>query len=220
VDELLTSQLLPRDLHVNIYLPPCYDEERAQAYPVLYLFHGLGDSDEQWPRLGLIDLADERLMNRQSDPFVIVMPWERSGQEMETAVLDVLIPFIEMTYNVRTDREGRALGGISRGGGWALAIAAQAPLEFGTIGLHSTGVLNSIAYLQLKLLEPWSFNQPRIWIDVGERDTLAPRAQELIELFDRLGLEYTWHLYPGGHNDSYWASHLDEYLDWYLQGWE
>jgi enterochelin esterase-like enzyme len=220
VEETLTSASIPRPLEVSIYLPPCYDASRSDPYPVLYLFHGLGDSNEQWPRLGVVDLADRLLMNRQVEPFLMVMPWEESGQDMVAAVLEVLIPHVESTYNTRTDRQGRAMGGISRGGGWALSIAAVAPEQFGAIGLHSPGVLSSFTYLQVRFSEAWSENPPRIWLDVGESDPLRTRALELIDLFDRLDLEYTWHLNHGGHEDVYWASHIDEYLAWYLQEWQ
>lgn len=219
VEETLTSDLLQRPLAIQVYLPPCYDVEQAIAYPSLYLLHGLGDSYDQWPRLGLLDLADRWVMNQKVQPFVIIMPWEESGQDMVVAVLDVLVPHLEAAYHVRTDPGSRALGGISRGGGWALAIAADDPGAFGAIGLHSTGVLNSFGYLQVKLREPWSTNQPRLWIDVGDGDTLRVRALELLDLFDQLGLSYSWHLNPGDHSDAYWSAHIEEYLDWYIQGW-
>ncbi|MGD8604673.1 MAG: alpha/beta hydrolase-fold protein, partial [Anaerolineales bacterium] len=217
IEETLSSPLIPRPLEIRIYLPPCYDEQSDQPYPTLYLFHGLGDSYDQWPRLGLLDLADQWLMNQRIEPFIIVMPWEQSGQDMVAAVLNVLIPHMEAAYHVRIDPEGRAMGGISRGGGWALAIAANDPQAFGAIGLHSTGVLNSFSYLRVKFQQAWSSAQPRLWIDVGERDTLRTRALEILELFDRLGLEYTWHLNPGDHSDTYWSTHIQEYLDWYTQ---
>ena len=139
---------------------------------------------------------------------------------MTTAILDVLIPHIEAAYNVARDPAGRAMGGISRGGGWALAIAAEDPQAFGAIGLHSTGVLNSFSYLQARFQQSWSTNQPRLWIDVGEGDTLRTRALELLDLFDQLNLEYAWHLYPGDHSDAYWSSHIEGYLEWYLQAWQ
>lgn len=220
INETLTSPLIPRPLEVSIYVPPCYDADRSQPYPVLYLFHGLGDSNEQWPRLGAIELTDHLLMNQQAEPFLIVMPWEQSGQDMITAVLEVLIPHVELSYNVRADSQGRAMGGISRGGGWALSIAAEAPEEFGAIGLHSPGVLSSFTFLQQNFSEAWSVHQPRLWLDVGERDPLRTRSLELLDLFDRLGLEYTWHLNTGEHDAAYWSSHMDEYIQWYIQEWQ
>jgi enterochelin esterase-like enzyme len=220
IQETVSSPLLPRPLQIRVYLPPCYDDHQDQTYPTLYLFHGLGDSYDQWPRLGLLDLADAWLMEQRVEPFIIVMPWEESGQDMVKAVLEVLIPHIESSYRARTDREGRAMGGISRGGGWALAVAADDPEIFGAIGLHSTGVLNSFGYLQIIFQQSWSSGQPRLWIDVGESDTLRVRALELLELFDKLGLEYTWHLNPGDHSDAYWSDHIEDYLDWYTQTWQ
>jgi enterochelin esterase-like enzyme len=220
IEETLSSPLIPRPLEIRVYLPPCYDDERTHPYPTLYLFHGLGDSYDQWPRLGLLNLADQWLMEQRVEPFLIVMPWEQSGQDMLTAVIDVLLPHIETAYRTRTDPEGRALGGVSRGGGWALALAARDPQLFGAIGLHSTGVLNSFEYLQGKFQGSWSSAQPRLWIDVGDSDPLRVRALELLDLFDELGLEYTWHLFPGDHSDAYWSSHIEAYLEWYIQGWQ
>ncbi len=72
-----TTILLRDPLVYRIYLPPCYDEQPEQAYPVLYLIHGQTYSDTQWDRLGVPETADQLIRTGEVAPFIVVMPRDR-----------------------------------------------------------------------------------------------------------------------------------------------
>ena len=138
----LQSQVLEREIPINIYLPPCYKSEPQQPYPVLYLLHGFDTDQNQWPGLGLSDAADALMQDPHNTAFLVVMPYiaqpNLSALERNQAFfMDELMPFIEANYPVRAERGGRAIGGISRGASWALRLGLLPELPFGRIGAHS-----------------------------------------------------------------------------------
>jgi enterochelin esterase-like enzyme len=212
---------LSRPLPYRIYLPPGFNEAPYQRYPTLYLFHGLTYTDSQWDKLGADEVANKLIETGKTGPFIIVMPWERTGLDYEQAVINVLIPYVEKHYRGRPGSKWRALGGISRGAGWALRIGLKHPDCFSAIGLHSPAIISP----DLFLIPFWVKDlpqeiHPRLWIDIGDRDTLRPSTLELVQLLDDLGWSYTFHLQPGNHIASYWSSHLEEYLTWYSSAWD
>jgi S-formylglutathione hydrolase FrmB len=123
-------------------------------------------------------------------------------------------------YRADPARLHRAIGGLSRGAGWALRIALQRADEFAAVGLHSPAVIMPDLFLLPIWLEDvppaW---RPRVWIDIGERDSLRRSTEELVGLLEDIGLPLEWRLRPGEHTPEYWSNHMDEYLAWYTQDW-
>ena len=114
-----------------IYLPPCYDERIEINYPVLYLLHGQTYTDDQWIRLGVPNILDNLIHSGESQPFIIVFPDDRywnlpAGPGFGERLVDSLIPYIDQTYRTLPDRNHRAIGGMSRGAGWALRLGLPA----------------------------------------------------------------------------------------------
>ena len=72
--EIYSSRALGQNMFYTVYTPPCYDSETA-PYPVIYLMHGSNDDDNQWLRLGLAELLDERILSGEMPPAVVVMPF-------------------------------------------------------------------------------------------------------------------------------------------------
>lgn len=208
-----------RDLPFLVYLPPCRPSASSDL-PVLYLLHGLAGNPEQWLDLGLVQAADGLIQRGESPPFLIVMPWQRTGVELEPAMMTGLLPRIERSYSVLADREHRALGGLSRGAGWAFRIGFRHWQDFGAVGLHSPGLLAGDSFAIERWLPPEAVDQqPRIWIDIGDRDPLLESTEELSARLDELGLDHELHLAGGWHDGDYWRQHLEEYLRWYSQAW-
>jgi enterochelin esterase-like enzyme len=209
-----------RSLAYRLYLPPCFDPESEAPYPTLYLLHGLAQSEAEWDDLGIDAVADRLILEGSVPPFVIVMPGERTGFDMLSVITGSLLPHLEASLPTGGQPGLRAVGGLSRGAGWALRIGAQRPDLFGAIGLHSPAVLSPDLYL----LPTWArqipaSSAPRLWLDIGTDDTLLPAARELRAILDDLRWPYTWVLNRGEHTSSYWSKHLEQYLRWYAQGW-
>ncbi len=59
-----------------VYLPPCYQQETSREYPLLVLFHGIYDDNNQWLRIGAVETADRLIILDEVDPFIIVMPYD------------------------------------------------------------------------------------------------------------------------------------------------
>jgi enterochelin esterase-like enzyme len=210
----------------RIYLPPCYDEKTDQRYPVLYLLHGQTYTDDQWIRLGAVETADHLIFSGESRPFLIVFPDDRywnlpPGPGFGQRLVEELVPYIDSAYRTLADRDQRAIGGLSRGAGWALRLGLTRWDLFGTIGLHSLAVLQKDASKikgWLATIPPSS--RPRVFMDIGDNDPEGARAGQVEAQFNEYGLTHEWHLYSGAHTEEYWSAHVDEYLQWYVQGWK
>jgi enterochelin esterase-like enzyme len=215
-DELLTGR---------IYLPPCYGSDPEREYPTLYMLHGATETDQQWDDLGLDEWADTLILEKEISPLIIIMPREITwiilpenpfGDHLITAV----IPWIDGNYQTLGNRDYRAIGGMSRGGNWAIRLGLLHWGLFGSIGAHSTPLFIG----DLKRVPGWieiipASQIPRILMDIGEDDNNLADAQALHESLLDLDLPHEWRLYPGLHDEHYWRSHLEEYLKWYSEGW-
>lgn len=134
----LKSDILKSDRHYSIYLPDGYDTS-DQSYPVLYLLHGSGDDHTGWVQFGQVQhIADKTIAEGKAAHMIIVMPdanTERRGYfndirgdfNYEDFFFKELIPHIEKTYRVRTDRRYRAVSGLSMGGGGTIFYALHRP---------------------------------------------------------------------------------------------
>jgi len=130
--------------HALVYLPPNYDTQTKIRYPVLYLQHGGGEDETGWIRQGNANfILDNLIAAGTCKPMIIVMAYGyalRAGQappdlagkpfgspemlktmqDMTTAfeddVTQVLIPYIDSTFRTLSDRDHRAMAGLSMGG--------------------------------------------------------------------------------------------------------
>jgi enterochelin esterase-like enzyme len=209
-----------------IYLPPCYDEKTDKRYPVLYLLHGQTYRDDQWIRLGAVDAIDKLILSGEAIPFLIVFPDDRywnlpAGTGFGGRLVDDLIPHIDITYRTIPDRNHRAIGGMSRGAGWALQLGLKRWDLFGMIGLHSLAVLQKDASrIPTWLADIPASSSPRVFMDIGDNDPELSRAQLVETQFNDYGLSHEWYLYSGAHTEEYWSSHVEEYIQWYAHGWK
>jgi len=208
-----------------IYLPPCYDEKTDERYPVLYLLHGQTYTEDQWIRLGAVDVIDELILSGESVPFIIVFPDDRywnlpPGPGFGQRLVENLIPYIDRNYRTVADRDHRAIGGMSRGAGWSLRLGLTHWELFNTIGLHSLAVLQKdTSKIEDWLAEIPSSSQPRVFMDIGDNDQELTSAGQVEMQFNEYGLAHEWHLYSGAHTEEYWAAHVEEYIRWYADGW-
>ncbi|MDR3093968.1 MAG: esterase family protein [Bacteroidales bacterium] len=145
------SAILKMDRKYAVYLPAGYDESDI-SYPVLYLLHGSGDDHTGWVQFGQVQhIADKAIAKGKAGPMIVVMPDANTGVKgyfndiqgnfnYEDFFFKELIPHIEKTYRVRSDRHYRAISGLSMGGGGTLfytlhhpeIFAAAAPLSAST----------------------------------------------------------------------------------------
>lgn len=219
----LESTKPPQDFF--IYLPPCYAEKTERRYPVLYLLHGQTFTADQWIRLGAVDAVNALILNGETMPFIIVFPDDRywnqpSGEGFGKRVADDLIPYIDLTYRTNPDPRYRAIGGLSRGAGWALQLGLTRPDLFSVIGLHSLAVFQRDA----SKIDGWILaippdSRPTIYLDIGENDRELASVLQIEAQLTELNLPHEWHLYGGDHSEEYWSAHTEEYIRWYAEQW-
>jgi enterochelin esterase-like enzyme len=223
----LRSSRLPLPMEYRVYLPPCYDEQPDQRYPVLYLIHGQNYNEDQWDRLGVDETASRLQAKGKLPAFIIVMPRDRYWEEPEDSqfdevFIDELMPRIAQEYRTREEREQRAIGGLSRGAAWAVHLGLTYPDIFGSLGAHSLPVFwSDAARLRSRLDEIPRPLLPRIYLDIGDQDR-PPILKSAIWFESLLGekaISHEWHLFPGFHEEAYWQAHLQDYLSWYAAEW-
>ncbi len=207
-------------IDARVYLPPCYATS-GERYPVLYILHGLGYKEDQWERLGLTRAADRLIAAGQIAPLIIVMPRDRLDARLDPAFTNDLVPFIDQTYRTLPDREHRAIGGLSRGAGWAVHLGLHYPEQFGRIGAHSLAIF----YTDERVLQEWvraalkSGLAPAVYLDIGKNDGQPNSARWLDQTLSWFKIEHTYLVQPGSHSEKYWSAHVDDYLLFYAAGW-
>lgn len=206
-------------LFYNVYLPPCYDQS-GDEYPVLYLLHGKSFIEDQWDRLGADEAADELIAAGDAAPFIMIMPRGGANPYFGQGLVKDLMPYVETAYRIRRDRAHRAIGGLSRGAGWALYLGLSHPDLFGTIGAHSPAILRIHAPEMDNLLDALPPDEsPRLALDIGDKDSLITNTEWFTEMLDERGIPYAFNLYPGQHDEAYWSAHVRDYIRFYAGGW-
>lgn len=226
LDVLRTDQLrLPMDYRV--YLPPCYNQQPERRYPVLFLIHGQNFNDDQWDRLGADEAADTLIASGEIPPLIIVMPRDRyGGQPSENnfalVVVEELIPLLDERYRTLPERDFRAVGGLSRGAGWAIHLAITQWELFGALGAHSPAIFYDDAQRMRVYLDAIPFESyPRMYIDIGDKDRAELMGATLWfeNLLNERSIPHEWYLFSGYHSEDYWRAHMETYLRWYTQVW-
>lgn len=227
IESTLPTNLIRLPLDYRIYLPPCYKQHIEQHYPLLVLVHGQSYSDDQWDRLGVDEVIDSLVMSGDLPPFIVLMPRDRYGGEptennFARVVVEELLPLVDSTYRTIPDRQYRAVGGLSRGAGWAVHIGMVYWQEFSRIGAHSPAIFYTDAQLMRSRFDNFPMDQiPEVFVDIGERDRpeILDSAYWFADVLDEKRIPHEWYLFSGFHNEEYWSEHLEQYLRWYALDW-
>jgi len=130
----IQSKVLNADRDYNIFLPKSYETDTNKKYPILYLLHGMMDTNKGWYERGhLKDVADQLMASGEACEMIIITPtaggniyegvwngyFDMPGWKYETFFFTEFLPHIEKTYRVIGDKQHRAIAGLSMGGGGA-----------------------------------------------------------------------------------------------------
>jgi enterochelin esterase-like enzyme len=212
----VNSAIYGSSIAISVYIPPCYASV-SDRLPVIYLLHG-GNADEtQWPDLRVQQAADD-LIAHGAAPFVVVMPGGdyHAGIDYAAFVLSDLLPEVEGQFRVSTASAGRAIGGISLGGYWALKLAFSHPELFAAAGGHSPVVDRGQRDDPLALARTANgFGHLVVTLDVGDADALSTSAKQLARVLQARSIPVAFSSMPGKHDRVYWRAHTPEYLQFY-----
>ena len=142
-----------------VYTPPDY-YGGTQKYPVLYLLHGIGGDEDAWTTMGrAVQILDNLIAQGKAQPMIVVMPNGMSNEiasqnefptklasmggseltsgKFEASILKDIIPFIEKNFRTYTDRENRAIAGLSMGGAQSAFVGLNNIDKFAWVGSFS-----------------------------------------------------------------------------------
>jgi len=146
----LRSRILGEQVHYCVLLPPGYDTNKNQMYPVLYFLHGLGENEQTLFRTGGWTLIDDFRQQHKLGDFLVVTPEAKASFYVNSAdgqvrysdfFLREFIPYIESRYRIRRERSARAITGISMGGYGALRFAFTHPEMFSAVSAQSAALM-------------------------------------------------------------------------------
>ncbi len=213
---------------VHIYTPPQYHQEPEKKYPVLYLFHGMGDNDSHWMWMGRANtIADNLFADEKAEPMLIVMPDghvippERRNRErtdwiesFENDLLNEVVPLVESQYRVFADREKRSIVGLSMGGGQSLTVGLKNLDKFAWIGGFSSAARRMESVLSKLAENPDRTNEQinLLWIAIGKDDFLLESNHQFIKELKKLKIQHEYHETEGKHQWSVWRRYLAEFI--------
>ena len=244
------SPTLNMNRRMTVYTPAGY--EKGGKYPTLYLLHGAGGDEEAWVSLGrAAQIFDNLIAEGKIEPMVVVMTngntnseaapgeWSKGmykpsfmghmnpapAASMEDSFMDV-VNYVESNYNVYTDKQHRAISGLSMGGGHSFSISKQYPELFDYVGLFSAAVslknnfrleetanpqvdADPVVAQQLKTL--FDGNPKLYWIAIGNTDFLYPANETYRNYLDSKGYKYEYVETDGGHIWRNWRLYLTDF---------
>ncbi|MEI6074920.1 MAG: alpha/beta hydrolase-fold protein [Verrucomicrobiota bacterium] len=207
---------------MQVYTPPNYTTDKK--YPVLYLLHGIGGDETEWERFTHPDvLLDNLIADGKAVPMILVMPNGRAQKDdranagmdaapafavFERDLLEDVIPAIQSRYSIYTNRENRALAGLSMGGGQTLNFGLAHLNIFAWLGGFSSAPNTkqpaqlvpdpALVKKQLKLL----------LLSGGSKDGLLPISQGMHAYLKENGVPHIWHVDGNGHDPTHWRNSL------------
>lgn len=146
LSDTIFSNILDASRRYSVYLPPSYQDNKK--YPVLYLLHGMSQTDRDWVWRGHVqEVADRLIYSGEADEMIIVMPdaggdvykgfwngyFDMPGWKYESFFFEELLPYVEKKYNALGDKAHRAVAGLSMGGGGATAYGLSHPDKFSSV---------------------------------------------------------------------------------------
>ena len=208
---------------MQVYTPPGYSKDKK--YPVLYLLHGIGGDETEWQRFAKPNVVlDNLIADGKAEPMIIVMPNGRAQKNdraegnvfasapafaaFEQDLLNDVIPAIESRYSVESDREHRAIAGLSMGGGQSLNFGLAHLDTFAWVGGFSsapnTKPANELvpdpadAKAKLKLL----------FLSCGNKDGLIRVSQGVHAYLKENDIPHVWHVDGNAHDPTHWKNSL------------
>lgn len=208
-----------------IYTPPGFSKRKK--YPVLYLLHGIGGDEKEWLNGGKPQvILDNLYAQGKIEPMIVVMPNGRAMKDdratgnimapekvqafadFEKDLLNDLIPFIEKKYPVLTDREHRAIAGLSMGGGQSLNFGLGNLDKFAWVGGFSSAPNTKTPEQLVPDPEAAKKQLKLLWISCGDNDRLITFSKRTHDYLYEHHVPHIYYIEPGVHDFKVWKNGL------------
>ncbi|MFO0916348.1 MAG: alpha/beta hydrolase-fold protein [Pirellulales bacterium] len=223
------SQCTHSQRGVWVYTPPGYSPDGPAAWPLMVVLHGYGDDESAWLEVGQAHrIADNLLAAGRIRPVVMAFPYGHpvpiAGDDfesyivanlpaMEADVTQDLVPMLARDYRLIDDRGGRAITGLSMGGGQSIMIGLRHRRIFGHVGGFSAAVPRQDLAVQLsaEVARP-SGDADELWLACGVDDFLLERNDTFSEWLAEHRIAHHYHRTSGGHDWMVWRGYLADFL--------
>ena len=228
------SPTLGQQRRMTVYLPAAYDGKKA--FPVMYLLHGHGGDETAWGDLGRASqIMDNLIAEGKCVPMIVVTPngnptcnaapgWWHEGMytpdgnafnqrgakaSMEESFMDI-VNYVDSHYKTIKKRSGRAVTGLSMGGGHTFGISRLYPETFDYYGLQSAAarVQQNDAKFNEQMSRLFSSKPKLFWIAIGKEDFLIQQNNGLRQYLDEHKYPYEYYENDGGHIWRNWRIYL------------
>lgn len=208
-----------------IYTPPGFS--KSKKYPVLYLLHGIGGDEKEWLKGGNPQvILDNLYAEGKIEPMIVVMPNGRAMKDdravgnifdpekvqafatFEQDLLNDLIPFIEKNYPTLTDREHRAIAGLSMGGGQSLNFGLGNLDKFAWVGGFSSAPNTKAPAELVPNPEEAKKKLKLLWISCGDDDGLIRISKNTHDYLYQNDVPHIYYIEPGVHDFKVWKNGL------------
>ena len=217
--------------HALVYTPAEY-EKGKKRYPVLYLQHGMGESETSWSNQGRMQhIMDNAIAKGEAVPMIVVMesgdikaPFRggdngagtsQYGASFYPVLLNDLIPYIDQNFRTKADRENRAMAGLSWGGHQTFDIVLTNLDKFAWMGTFSGAIFGldvKTAYDGV-FANADEFNKKihYFYMNWGSDDFI--KGQPLVDSLRELGIKVDSSESEGtGHEFLTWRRGLHEFI--------
>ncbi len=219
------SKTVGNDRKALVYTPPGFNKN--DKYPVLYLLHGIGGDEKEWLNGGHPEVILDNLYSEgKLEPMIVIMPNGRAMKDdnaggnimapdkvqafatFEQDLLNDLIPYVEENYPVLTDRENRAIAGLSMGGGQSLNFGLGNLDMFAWVGGFSSAPNTKEPQELVPNPEKAKEQLKLLWISCGDADRLLRFSSRTHEYLVENGVPHIYYLETGGHDFKVWKNGL------------
>ncbi|MEH2262398.1 alpha/beta hydrolase [Nostoc sp.] len=231
------SQLMGASRTYGVSLPPGYEQNPKQRYPVIFLLHGGHGNPTDWFIQGkgqALKTVEQLYTTGKLPPSIIITPdgndkrgsspyWDPQyidgpNGKVSTAVGDELVKVVQSRYRTLTNPDFWAIGGLSSGGWGAMNVGLHNVNHFSILFSHSgyfhdkSGPINSpITYI--KSIPTPAKNRLRIYLDSGTSDIEEiDAAKNFSKVLNNLKISNSFRQFPGSHTWQYWREHLADSL--------
>ena len=223
------SSSLGMKRRAHVYLPPGYVTD-SKRYPVLYLVHGAGDSDDSWTSVGHAHyILDNLIAAGKARPMIIVMPFghtpDRPGADMlantdfgDDLIKD-LIPQIDRGFRTQARADARAMAGLSMGGSHTIRNGLTHPELFHYVGIFSMGLgmngreeeVARYESANAAALKRSAKDLRLVYYAMGKDDFLHSTVAPTRAMLDRQGIAHVFNESGGGHTWINWRRYLNDF---------